>query len=275
MKIRDYIINTYETYNRNNHAFSRLNKNEFNPDLVGNYAMNDIRSITYAFSVGFYTDYIDFIPIRIKMLKMGIDANEDFGNIEFHLYNLTSALAFATWLHTGVNDIELWKNSLKWQNELYGNPEYFKKMGHDEKEIFALSLLHYIQAKEYEKAVRFYQEVQGERLFKLNNNMSGFRIAYAYCLHLYEGKFTVEQLEKAARPFLEKHLPMLYTKGRSTEMLYWLKMVCDARKKKYTPEEVIYTFYEYIPEEEKPDFVKELLSEKQVEKKSFFSFFKW
>ncbi|QOF67662.1 hypothetical protein IFE17_11170 [Actinobacillus sp. GY-402] len=275
MRIKDEILRERRSYSKNEFTYSYIKNLEKPPKNIGNWGDCDLTTVVYGYCVGYKDLYEPFLPRIIEWLSEGIENNEELGSLAFHQYELTSALALATWLNTEINNIDLWKNSLKWQEELYGNPEYFKKMGRDEKEIFALSLLHYIQAGEYERAISFYQAVQGDLPFKLNHNMSGFRIAYAYCLHFYEGKFTVEQLEKAARPFLEKWLPILYTKGRSTEMLYWLKTVCDAREKEYTPEEVIYTFYEYIPEEEKPDFVKELLGEKVPEKKSFFSFFKW
>lgn len=266
-----------EISDKKGHVFERLKYNSENPDarFIGNYAKHDLNSIVYAYSVGFKNLYEKYLKRSIDWILQGINNKEQFDDLAFHQYRLTSALAFATWLHTSVNNIELWKNSLKWQDELYRDTDYTKGMSRIEQGEFALQILHYIQAQEYEKGIRLYQSIKGDKPLTLNNNMSGYRIAYAYCLHFYEGKFTVEQLEKASRAFLEKHLVMLYTMGRSTEMLYWLKMVCDAREKGYTPEEVIYTFYEYIPEEEKPDFVKELLGEKEPEKKSFFSFFKW
>ncbi|MGR6980986.1 hypothetical protein ACUHGC_06170 [Testudinibacter sp. P27/CKL/0425] len=226
--------------------------------------------------MGFKDLYKPFLERIIDWLKQGIEKQECLDELAFHQYRLTYALAFAAWIDTGVNNIELWKNSLIWQDKLYSNRDYSKGMSRVEQEEFSLQLLHHIQAQEYEKAIQLYQSIKGDKPLKLNNKMSGHRIAYAYCLHFYEKKFTVEQLEKAARLFLEKELVILYAKGRPTEMLYWLKMICDAREKDYTPEEVIYTFYEYIPEEQLPDFVKDLLSGESKENKSFFSsFFKW
>lgn len=275
MKISENIMDRRENWSKRGFCYSYIQRKGETPHFIGECGMSDLTSVVYGYSVGFRELYTPFLPRIIDWISDGIGKKEQFDNLAFHQYELVSALAFATWIHTGINDVELWKNSLKWQDKLYGNMDYSKGMGRVEQEIFALQLLHYIQAQEYEKGIQFFQSVNGDKPLKLNKNMSGFRVAYAYCLHFYEGKFTVEQLEKAANPFLEKWLPILYTKGRSTEMLYWLKTVCDAREKEYTPEEVIYTFYEYIPEEEKPDFVKELLGEKVPEKKSFFSFFKW
>lgn len=281
MNLKDDIKTTRENYFKKGHIFEQVKYKSEQVDVrfIGNYAKYDLNSIVYAYSVGFKKLYSKYLERVINWLLKGIENKEhlyDVASLEFHQYRLTSALAFATWLNTGINNIELWKNTLVWQEELHSREDYSKGISRVDKEIIALQIIHYIQAKEYEKAIQFYQSIYGDKPFKLNSNMSGLRIAYAYCLHFYEGKFTVEQLEKATKPFLEKHLVMLYTMGRSTEMLYWLKMVCDAREKDYTPEEVIYTFYEYIPEEEKPDFVKELLGKKEPEKKSFFSsWFKW
>lgn len=281
MNLKDDIKTTRENYSKKGHIFEQIKykSEQVEERFIGNYAKHDLNTIVYAYSAGFKELYSKYLERVISWFLQGIESKEhlyDVASLEFHQYRLTSALALVTWLNTGINYIDLWKNSLKWQNELYGNKDYSKGISKDDKEIVALSIIHYIQAQEYEKAVQLYQAIYGDKPFKLNNNMSGLRVAYAYCLHFYEGKFTVEQLEKAAKPFLEKHLVMLYTMGRSTEMLYWLKTVCDAREKDYSPEEVIYTFYEYIPEEEKPDFVKELLGEKGPEKKSFFSsWFKW
>ncbi|MDG4952735.1 hypothetical protein [Actinobacillus equuli] len=275
MNIRDELLKEKEACSKNEFTYSYIQrKNDKSEGYKGSAGIMDLNTVIYGYSVGYKKLYKPFLPRIIDWLSEGIDNNECFGTLAFHQNNLNSALAFATWINTGVNDVELWKKSLKWREELYGNEDYSKGMSRDDKEIFALSLLHYIQAQEYEKAIKLYQSVKGDKLLKLNKNMSGYRLAYAYCLHFYENKFTVEQLEKAAKPFLEKHLQMLYSMGRPTEMLYWLKMVCDAREKEYTPEEVIYSFYEYISEEEKPEFVKELLARK-VEKKSFFSFLKW
>lgn len=276
MNLKYEIEITRNTYCKKEHIFKRLKYKLDHGEFIGNYAKYDLTDIIYAYSVGFKNIYKQFLKRTVNWLSQGIEKKEDFGEFDYHQYELTSALAIATWLDTGVNNIELWKNSLKWQDKLYGKEDYSKAMSRIEQEIFALQLLHYIQAQEYEKAIQLYQSVKGDKPLKLNNNMSGYRIAYAYCLHFHENKFTVVQLEKAAKSFLEKQLPLLYTKGRPTEMLYWLKMVCDAREKEYTPEEVIYTFYEYIPEEEKPAFVKDLLSGNSTEKRSFFSkLFKW
>ncbi|WGE47866.1 hypothetical protein NYR77_01490 [Actinobacillus equuli subsp. haemolyticus] len=275
MSFKETLIRKKDAYYKSGFNYSFIKKQKaIDQKFIGNSSIHDLDMVVYGYSVGYKNLYKPFLPRIIDWLSEGIDNNECFGTLAFHQNNLNSALAFATWINTGVNDVELWKKSLKWREELYGNEDYSKGMSRDDKEIFALSLLHYIQAQEYEKAIKLYQSVKGDKLLKLNKNMSGYRLAYAYCLHFYENKFTVEQLEKAAKPFLEKHLQMLYSMGRPTEMLYWLKMVCDAREKEYTPEEVIYSFYEYISEEEKPEFVKELLARK-VEKKSFFSFLKW
>lgn len=281
MNLKDDIKTTRENYSKKGHIFEQVKYKSEQVDVrfIGNYAKHDLNTIVYAYSVGFKKLYSKYLERVTNWLLKGIENKEhlyDVASLEFHQYRLTSALAFATWLNTDINNIELWKNTLVWQEELHSKEDYSKGISRVDKEFIALSIIHYIQAQEYEKGIQFYQSIYGDKLFKLNSNMSGLKVAYAYCLHFYEGKFTVEQLEKAAKPFLEKHLVMLYTMGRSTEMLYWLKTVCDAREKDYTPEEVIYTFYEYIPEEEKPDFVKELLGEKEPEKKSFFSsWFKW
>lgn len=275
MNLKKDIEITRNIYCKGERIFERLKYKSGHGQFIGNYAKHDLNDIAYAYSVGFKDIYTQFLERTIKWLIQGIETQEDFGEFNYHQYELTSALAIATWLHTGVNNIKLWQESLKWQDKLYGNEDYSKGMSRNDKDIFALSLLHAIHAQEYEKAIQLYQSAHGDKPLKLNNNMSGYRLAYAYCLHFHENKFTVEQLEKAAKPFLEKQLQMLYSMGRPTEMLYWLKMVCDAREKEYTPEEVIYSFYEYIPEEEKPEFVKVLLSGKPQEKKSLFSFFKW
>lgn len=276
MMIKDKLLKKKDSYSKSEFVYSYTQRKGEKPEgYIGNAAKNDLISVVYGYSVGYKKLYEPFLPRIINWISEGVEKEESFDDIVFHQYRLTSALAFSTWLYTGINNIELWKNSLKWQDELYRKSDYTKGMNRIEQEEFALQILHYIQAQEYEKGIRLYQSIKGDKPLTLNNNMSGYRIAYAYCLHFHEGKFTVEQLEKASKAFLEKHLVMLYTMGRSTEMLYWLKMVCDAREKDYTPEEVIYTFYEYIPEEEKPDFIKELLGEKAPEKKSFFSFFKW
>ena len=275
MQLIDYLARKRESSSKKGHILERLKYKSKEVPFIGNYAKHALDSIIYGYSVGFKELYKEYLKRTVNWLEQGVEEAENFGNFNFHQYELTSSLALATWIYTGVNHVELWKNSLKWQNELYGNMDFSKGMSRLDQADFALQLLHYIQAQEYEKAIQLYQSVKGDKPLKLNNNMSSYRIAYAYCLHFHGNKFTVEQLEKASRTFLEKELVMLYTKGCPTEMLYWLKMVCDAREKDYTPEEVIYTFYEYIPEEEKPDFVKELLGEKAPKKKSFFSFFKW
>ena len=276
MKLKDEISRTRETKSKNGFSYCYIQRKGDKPEgYIGNTGMTDLTRVVYGYSVGYKSLYEPFLSRIIEWISEGIENNEVSGDLAFHQRDLTSELALATWMKTGKNDVNLWKNALVWQEELHSSEDYSKGISRDDKEIIALSIIRYIQAQEYEKAIQFYQSIYGDKPFKLNSNMSGLKVAYAYCLHFYEGKFTVEQLEKAARPFLEKWLPILYTKGRSTEMLYWLKTVCDAREKEYTPEEVIYTFYEYIPEEEKPDFVKELLGEKVPEKKSFFSFFKW
>lgn len=277
MKLKDEITRTREVKSKNGFGYFYIQRQGGKPDsYIGEAGRNDLTSVIYGYSVGYKELYEPFLTRIIEWISEGIENNEDFGDLAFHQQDLTSALAIATWLKIGKNDVNLWKNVLVWQEELHSREDYSKGISRVDKEFIALSIIHYIQAQEYEKGIQFYQSIYGDKLFKLNSNMSGLKVAYAYCLHFYEGKFTVEQLEKAAKPFLEKYLVMLYTMGRSTEMLYWLKTVCDAREKDYTPEEVTYTFYEYIPEEEKPDFVKELLGEKEPEKKSFFSsWFKW
>lgn len=273
--VKDKLLKKRDVYSKSEFAYSYIQRKCGKPNsYIGEAGKMDLSTVIYGYIAGYKNLYAPFLPRIIDWLSEGIDNKETFDNLAFHQNDLNSALAFAIWINSSVNDTELWKTSLKWREELYGNEDYSKRMSRDDKEIFALSLLHCIQAQEYEKAIQLYQSAQGNKPFKLSNNMSGFRVAYAYCLHFYEGKFSVEQLEKSAKPFLEKHLQMLYTMGRPTEMLYWLKMVCDAREKEYTPEEVIYTFYEYISDEDKPDFVNELLNGKN-EKRSIFSFFKW
>lgn len=275
MKLKNDIETTKKILSKRGHVFERLKYKSGKPEFIGNFAKHDLHYIVYAYSVGLKELYQEYLYRCVDWLTQSIE-KETLGEFNYHQYRLTSALAFANWIKTGDSHIKLWKNSLKWQNKIYGDMNCSKNIGCVGKDIITLQMLTYFQAQEYEKTIQLYQSKYGDKPFKLNKNMGGIRVAYAYCLHFYENKFTVEQLENASRGFLEKELVMLYTMGRPTEMLYWLKMVCDAREKDYTPEEVIYSFYEYIPEQEKPDFVKELLGEKESEKKSFFSsIFKW
>lgn len=276
MSIKDEIFKDKETYSRKGFTYSYIKKQKKPEKAVGNYGQHDITTIIYGYSVGFKKLYQPFLSRAISWILEGIETKEELGDLYFHQYRLTSTLAIAHWMQTGADDISLWKNAVTWQEALYSDEDFLENIGKIRKEEYALQMLHYFHSQEYEKAIQLYQSINGDSPFKLNKNMGGVRVVYAYCLHFYENKFTVEQLENASRGFLEKELVMLYTMGRPTEMLYWLKMVCDAREKDYTPEEVIYSFYEYIPEQEKPDFVKELLGEKEPEIKSFFSsIFKW
>ncbi|MGX2951348.1 hypothetical protein ACWIUA_10670 [Ursidibacter sp. B-7004-1] len=275
MTIKDELIKKREVKAKNGFGYFYIQNEKEISGYYGSSGMSDLTSIIYGYGVGFKKLYEPFLSRTIDWLSTGIENKEELGDLKFHQYKLNSELAVANWLHSGVNDISLWKNAVAWQEALYSDEDFLENIGKIRKEEYALQMLHYIQAQEYKKAIQLYQSINGDKPFKLNKNMGGIRVAYAYCLHFYENKFTVEQLENASRGFLEKELVMLYTMGRPTEMLYWLKMVCDAREKDYTPEEVIYSFYEYIPEQEKPDFIKELLDEKEPEKKSFFSIFKW
>ncbi|NEN76475.1 hypothetical protein F9B74_09155 [Pelistega sp. NLN82] len=172
---------------------------------------------------------------------------------------MATALAFAHWVYTGNNDILLWKKAIYWQEELNTDLDHSKEMDSEDKENLALDILRYIQAKEYDKAIKQYELFTRGEIFKLSSRLNNYNLAYAYCLHFAEGQFSVEELEKAGRAFLKRHLKELYLMGRPTEMLYWLKTMCDARDKEYTPEEVIYTFYEFLEDKDKPDFIKELL----------------
>ncbi|OOF48000.1 hypothetical protein BKK54_11265 [Rodentibacter genomosp. 1] len=263
--IKDKILKVRETKSENGFGFfyiQRTDEDKKSLTLVGNAGVNDLDSVIYGYSVGFESLYSQFLPRIIDWLNEGISNKESAGEVNFHQCLLTSSIAFAYWINTGKNNVSLWKNAVYWQEQWNLNLDYSVPLGKEEKEEFAIDLLRYIQAKEYDKAIKHYEFVTKGKLFKFSTRLTGYNLAYAYCLHFSEGKYSVDELDKAGKGFLEKHLQMLYIQGRSVEMLYWLKTICDAREKEYTPEEVIYTFYEFVKDEDKPDFVKALLKRK-------------
>lgn len=261
--IKKELIKVRESKDREGFGFSYIQRiEEPLPVKIGNSGLSDLTSVIYGYSVGLKSLYSEFLPRIIDWLRKGIADEESFIDFNYHQCSLTSALALSYWISTGETNISFWKDSIYWQEQVNLSIDYSVPMGREAKEDLALSILRYIQAKEYHKAIKFYEQANSAlgKPFKFSAKLTSYNLAYAYCLHFAEGMFSVEELEKAGRVFLEKHLQALYTSGRSIEMLYWLKTICDAREKDYTPEEVIYTFYEFVKDEDKPDFVKELLN---------------
>ncbi|NEN76085.1 hypothetical protein F9B74_07090 [Pelistega sp. NLN82] len=259
-RIYEDIIKTKDTYSEDGFAYlyiQRLNENI--EKFIGNKANADLTSIVYGYSVGFKELYSPFLPRIIDWLRQGILNKEYFNDIRTHQLTLSNALAFAHWIYTGNNDILLWKKAIYWRDQLLQDVDYSKGFDSESKENLALDILRYIQAKEYDRAIKHYEWATRGEVFQFSSHLNNYNLAYAYCLHFAEGQFSVEELEKAGRAFLKRQLKELYLMGRPTEMLYWLKTMCDARDKEYTPEEVIYTFYEFLEDKDKPDFIKELL----------------
>ncbi len=275
MNIKNDLMKIRTCWGKRGFSYSFIKKQiEKKQKFIGNSAVDDLTTIIYGYIVGYKELYQPFLARTINWLQKGIDNVEKMGeSLFYHQFNLNYSFALACWLNGEQNNIASWCNATAWLDK--GDIDYDHLSCLADKEFFALELLVYIQAKQYEKAIGLFKQVTKNKPFNLNNNMSGFRVAYAYCLHFYENKFTVQQIEKASRLFLVKHLKMLYSMGRADELALWLKIVCDAREKDYTPEEVIYSFYDYLEEDEKPDFVKEILENKPVKKRTLFSFFKW
>lgn len=263
MAIKDEILKERENSKIESFTYSYIkDQDEETVSFIGNSGMSDLTIVIYAYSAGFGEIYKSFLTRIVNWIQKGVFNHEKFNDLRVHQLELTSSLALAHWMNTGFNEVSLWKNAVYWQEQLNLDLDHSVKMDKEDKESLALDILRYIQAKEYDKAIKLYEQSISAlgKPFKFSAKLTSYNLAYAYCLHFAEGMFSVEELEKAGRVFLEKHLQALYTSGRSIEMLYWLKTICDAREKDYTPEEVIYTFYEFVKDEDKPDFVKELLN---------------
>lgn len=273
--MKEKIILKRNAYAKNEFIYSFIKKqNENKSKLLGNAALHDLDMVIYGYLSGYKKLYMPFLPRIADWLKRGIHSEEKLGNDTFfHQYQLCSTLALAYWFNGASEYIDIWEKATSWLEKM--NIDYAHLTTNDDKEFFALQILCYIEAGQYEKVIKLFKLVTKKDTITLSNKMSGYRVAYAYCLYFYDKRFDLDKLEKATKPFLEKHLKMLYQIGRPTEMLFWLKVVCNAREKDYTPEQVLYSFYDYLSEDEKPDFVKDLLAGKLEEKKSFFSFLKW
>ena len=239
------------------------------------YATQDsLNSCYYAYTVGYKDLFEPFLPTLILWSKTIINNDDSYQYINGspgYGSGLYEAYAGATWLYTGQDNIDIWKECLAQTNLWFfeqRNPIDYSVCKGLDRQLFYTYLQRCLFAKEYQQGIAVYEHFKGNKPVKLTSKTGLVTLMYAILRHFAYGEFDKEKLNKTCMQVLGKELKHVYMKGRPDDAVYWLKTMCLLREKQYMPEEVVLTFYEFLEDEEIPDEIHKFLKERELSTRS-------
>ncbi|OAM24954.1 hypothetical protein A7P89_00695 [Eikenella corrodens] len=189
-------------------------------------------------------------------MRYGISVNEGVGKDyrEMPLFTqigLHEALALALWFRDGIDQPELWRQTLQlhqqMQNEcledIYHKPQIKTAQVDD-------YMRRCLQAEAYEEGIAGYRHYCGNRtLTGRNLHTSERNLGYAYCLHYAEGRYSTDELQHAAKILLTRCMDDEWLSyGQPYRALLWLKTVYWNRQADApNPRQVWMKAYNHLP----------------------------
>ena len=210
-----------------------LNQQVSEADPIGNIGRSSFISVLYASLVGWYQPFLPILDRSIEWMRYGISVNEGVGKdyLEMPLFTqigLHEALALALWFRNGIDQPELWRQTLQlhqqMQNEcledIYPKPQIKTAQVAD-------YMCRCLQAEAYEEGIIGYRHYCGDSMPTSRNlHTSERNLGYAYCLHYAEGRYSADELQHAAKILLTRRMDDEWlSRGRPNEALLWLKTV--------------------------------------------------
>lgn len=259
--ILESLHNKWENYISTGSVYIFHKNYTVNEDALSSIARSRTTNLLIGYVVGQKELYEPFVA---ETKAWGIKALPKEDHVASRSF-LCQAIALLDWLEHDQDDTQLWQNTVTAYNLWFfeaENPTDYSASKGIEVDLFCKYLQACLFAKDYERGISVYEHYKGDKL-KLTARSGKLALLYAYLRHFAYDEFSLEQLEKTAKNTLPKFLKQFYGRGYPEEGTMWLKTVCNARIKAgqfYTAEQIILTFYEYLTDEEKPDFVHELLA---------------
>ena len=223
---------------------------------MGNIGMTIFYDVLDAALVGWYQPFLPILDRSIEWMRYGISVNEGVGKDHremplFTQLRLHEALALALWFRDGVDQPELWRQTLQlhqqMQNECLGDI-YHKP------QIKTAQVADYmrrcLQAEAYEEGIIGYRHYCGDSMPTSRNlHTSERNLDYAYCLHYAEGRYSADELQHAAKILLNRRMDDEWlSRGRPYEALLWLKTVYWNRQADApNPRQVWMKAYDHLP----------------------------
>lgn len=270
--LKTYLLKKLELCNLDGFTYDfekgNISKTKLNDIPV--FAVQDtLNSCYYAYSVGSKELFNTFLPIIIlwgeTIVKNGTSLKKVSNDTVQYWSGLYEAHAGATWLYTGQDNIDIWKECLAQTNLWFfeqRNPTDYSVCKGLDNQLFYTYLQRCLFAKEYQQGIAVYEHFKGNKPIKLTSKTGLVTLMYAILRHFQYGEFDKEKLNKTCLQVLDKELKHVYMKGRPDDAIYWLKTMCLLREKQYTPEEVVLTFYEFLEDEEIPDEIHKFLKQR-------------
>ena len=239
--------------------------------MHGSNACASLRNCYYSYMLGEKSLFEQFLPGIIRLCEKAIELKIEVSWRPSHVCLIYEAYAGATWLYTGQDNIDIWKECLAQTNLWFfeqRNPIDYSVCKGLDRQLFYTYLQYCLFAKEYQQGIAVYEHFKGNKPVKLTSKTGLVTLMYAILRHFAYGEFDKEKLNKTCMQVLGKELKHVYMKGRPDDAVYWLKTMCLLREKQYMPEEVVLTFYEFLEDEEIPDEIHKFLKERELSTRS-------
>ena len=229
---------------------------KFSPEKpMGNIGMSTFESVLNASLVGWYQPYLPILERSIEWMCYGISVNEGGtgANQLFRQICLHENLALALWFRDGIDQPELWQQTLKLHEQSLA--EYQDGAGiYGKGAVKTIQVNDYmrrcLQAEAYEEGIIGYRHYCGDSIPTGRNlHASERKLGYAYCLHYAEGRYSADELQHAAKILLSRRMDDEWLdRGRPYEALLWLKTVYWNRQADApNPRQVWMKAYDHLP----------------------------
>lgn len=221
-----------------------------------NIGMSIFYDVLDAALVGWYQPFLPILDRSIEWMRYGISVNEGVGKDHremplFTQLRLHEALALALWFRDGIDQPELWRQTLQlhqqMQNEcledIYPKPQIKTAQVAD-------YMCRCLQAEAYEEGIIGYRHYCGDSMPTSRNlHTSERNLGYAYCLHYAEGRYSADELQHAAKILLTRRMDDEWlSRGRPNEALLWLKTVYWNRQADApNPRQIWMKAYDHLP----------------------------
>lgn len=223
---------------------------------MGNVGMTIFYDVLDAALVGWYQSFLPILDRSIEWMRYGISVNEGVGKDHrkmplFTQIGLHEALALALWFRDGIDQPELWRQTLQlhqqMQNECLG--DIYPKPQIKTAQV-ADYMCRCLQAEAYEEGIIGYRHYCGNSIPTSRNlHTSERNLGYAYCLHYAEGRYSADELQHAAKILLTRRMDDEWlSRGRPDDALLWLKTIYWNRQADApNPRQVWMKAYDHLP----------------------------
>ena len=225
---------------------------------MGNFAVGMVSSVAAAALVRLGDKMVDLMPRAIDWIDRAIARHEVSGpgdDMRYYHYSLIHAKALAIWFGTGKSAAEVWIDAFERIRELLiedkGSAKALRYGG-----IVDDAMACAFQAGRFTDGLALYEDIYGIKTLRINAVRTPRQLAYAYCLHAIEARFSSADLLLTGRRLLEKQLAENWLhNGQMIRAATWLKIVYWHTDQSLTPEQTILKAYDDMPTVPRPDFL--------------------